>query len=284
MSCNVTTPATNLTGLNVTDIHHEEVSASGFVTGVILSIVADIIIAVSLNIQKYAHNANMDSAGEPIKPFYTIPTWWAGMLLNIGGELGNMFAYGFAPASVVAPVGSVGVVANAVIAVTWLKEPFRGRDGVGLVAVITGVVLVIFGVPEGEAKLNMPVLLHEYYNQAATLSYWIFLCCLVAFFVLYLEPRFARKTIFVWLLLCSGISSMTVIACRGVRLTLWRLTRCRPHPEQAAAAAVQPPGRARHRPPLLAALSEPLPRTAVRLAHSRRRPRLRRRRLRRLHR
>ena len=105
MSCNVTTPATNLTVLNVTDIHHEEVSASGFVTGVILSIVADIIIAVSLNIQKYAQNANMDSAGEPIKPFYTIPTWWAGMLLNIGGELGNMFAYGFAPASVVAPVG-----------------------------------------------------------------------------------------------------------------------------------------------------------------------------------
>lgn len=37
------------------------------------------------------------------------------------GEVGNMLAYGFAPASVVAPVGSVGVFFNEIIAVLFLK-------------------------------------------------------------------------------------------------------------------------------------------------------------------
>ena len=33
-----------------------------------------------------------------------------GRTLTAGGELGNLFAYGFAPAAIVAPVGSVGVL------------------------------------------------------------------------------------------------------------------------------------------------------------------------------
>ena len=36
-----------------------------------------------------------------------------------------MLAYGFAPAAVVAPVGSVGVIVNELIAVFFLKEDFR---------------------------------------------------------------------------------------------------------------------------------------------------------------
>jgi hypothetical protein len=56
-----------------------------------------------------------------VKSYWRIPLWWLGLLLNMGGEIGNMIAYGFAPASVVAPVGSVGVFFNEVIAVVFLK-------------------------------------------------------------------------------------------------------------------------------------------------------------------
>ena len=101
---------------------------------------ADAIIAVSMNVQKYAHNRNQDAKGEPIKHFFKLPLWWAGILMNVFGELGNMFAYGFAPVSLVAPVGSVGVFVNEVIAVTCLGEPFRKRDGIGLLGVVAGVV------------------------------------------------------------------------------------------------------------------------------------------------
>jgi len=34
-------------------------------------------------------------------------TWWIGILLMVLGEAGNFVAYGFAPASVVAPLGKL---------------------------------------------------------------------------------------------------------------------------------------------------------------------------------
>jgi hypothetical protein len=164
---------------------HEGSARRSFWIGVILSIVADAIIAVSLNVQKTAHMRNkvrlctyaricwrwrrvalkigvcqqawtvsvvsvngtplvatqhcarhgcyrlrtairsfppsQGPDGKPKKGYWRIPLWWLGLLLNMGGEIGNMLAYGFAPASVVAPVGSVGVFFNEVIAVVFLK-------------------------------------------------------------------------------------------------------------------------------------------------------------------
>ena len=62
--------------------------------GVILSVIADAIISVSLNLQKHAHNRNWDhAAGKPKRPFTRLPLWWVGMLLNVFGELGNLVAY-----------------------------------------------------------------------------------------------------------------------------------------------------------------------------------------------
>jgi hypothetical protein len=55
--------------------------------------------------------------------------WWGGMVLMALGEMGNFGAYFFAPASLVAPLGTVTVVANAIIAPVCLGEPFRRRDG-----------------------------------------------------------------------------------------------------------------------------------------------------------
>ena len=36
--------------------------------------------------------------------------WWCGITLMVLGEVGNFMAYGFAPASVVAPLGTTTVV------------------------------------------------------------------------------------------------------------------------------------------------------------------------------
>ncbi|EOD38875.1 hypothetical protein EMIHUDRAFT_454529 [Emiliania huxleyi CCMP1516] len=193
----------------------EEAGTSTFMVGVVLSVIADVIIAVSLNVQKTAHMRNEGADGKPVKGMLKLPLWWLGLLLNVGGELGNMLAYGFAPASVVAPVGSVGVVANEVIAVLFLKEPFRWRDAAGLVAIVGGVVLIIVAVPEDPVDLNAVVLQREYYARPAAYGYLIGLWCAVVLFLVHVEPRYAQKSVLVWLLLCSMISSTTVIAARG---------------------------------------------------------------------
>lgn len=53
-----------------------EEPASTMWIGILLSVLADAIIAVSLNIQKLAHNRNADpKTGKPVKPFVKLPLW-----------------------------------------------------------------------------------------------------------------------------------------------------------------------------------------------------------------
>lgn len=57
--------------------------------------------------QKYAH---VRQAQRGSKPYYTSKMWWCGVILMGVGELGNFAAYGFAPASLIAPLGCVSVI------------------------------------------------------------------------------------------------------------------------------------------------------------------------------
>jgi len=59
------------------------------------------------------------------------------------GECGNFLAYAFAPASVVAPLGTVALVSNAIIAPFALKEKFRPQDMLGILFAIAGAIVVV---------------------------------------------------------------------------------------------------------------------------------------------
>ena len=102
--------------------------------GVLLSLIGDIIINIGMNAMKHAHNINTDPATEkPIKHFTLIPWWWVGILGIVGGEVGNLVAYGYAPASIVTPIGSIGVVTNVIITTFVLKEPCTVRIFAGVI-------------------------------------------------------------------------------------------------------------------------------------------------------
>ena len=59
-------------------------------------------------LQKFVHLRNVE---RDVQVHYTREVmWWLGMLLMAVGELFNFMAYGFAPASVVAPLGTTTVV------------------------------------------------------------------------------------------------------------------------------------------------------------------------------
>ncbi|MEQ2311654.1 hypothetical protein AMECASPLE_022581 [Ameca splendens] len=78
-----------------------------YLLGIIISICGNVLISISLNIQKYAH---VRQAQRGSKPYYTSAMWWCGVVLMGIGELGNFAAYGFAPASLIAPLGCVSVI------------------------------------------------------------------------------------------------------------------------------------------------------------------------------
>jgi hypothetical protein len=131
----------------------EEVNGGHLFLGVSFSFFGNLGIAASMCVQKRAHNMIVDD-GDKIK-FYQSPMWWFGMIMNIIGEVGNLLAYGFAPASVVAPVGAVGVVGNCIFAWYFLKEHLGVRDFIGTGVVMIGVILVVVGAPETSHHSSM---------------------------------------------------------------------------------------------------------------------------------
>ena len=70
------------------------------------------------------------------------------------GEAGNFLAYGFAPASIVSPLGVVALVSNCRIAPFMLKETFRRRDFFGVVIAVAGAVTIVLSAKTSETKIG----------------------------------------------------------------------------------------------------------------------------------
>ncbi|KAJ3355360.1 hypothetical protein HDU91_005679 [Kappamyces sp. JEL0680] len=111
------------------------------IIGVAVAILGNILISLALNVQKYAHNSLLitpgtivydsdshydgerrgllpqtlalpeaEAADLPVAGSYlSSKFWWLGVLLMVLGECGNFVAYGFAPAVLVAPLGTVAL-------------------------------------------------------------------------------------------------------------------------------------------------------------------------------
>ena len=88
------------------------------------------------------------------KTYLKSPYWWAGIVLMTVGEAGNFLAYGFAPASIVSPLGVVALVSNCIIAPVLLKERFRQRDFWGVLVAIAGAVTIVLSAKNSETKMG----------------------------------------------------------------------------------------------------------------------------------
>ena len=100
-------------------------------------------------------NKSNSNSGEPDeKNYLRSPYWWLGIVLMVIGEGGNFLAYGFAPASIVSPLGVVALISNCIIAPFMLKEPFRKRDFFGVIVAIAGAVTVVLSANNSNPKLG----------------------------------------------------------------------------------------------------------------------------------
>lgn len=113
----------------------------------------------SLLLPRSSHSTTSKEDGEeevrsPDQQYLSSPYWWLGLVLMSIGECGNFLAYGFAPASIVSPLGVVALISNCVIAPMMLKEPFRGRDLMGVVVSICGAVTVVWSAEKEEVKVG----------------------------------------------------------------------------------------------------------------------------------
>ncbi|TVY75889.1 NIPA-like protein [Lachnellula suecica] len=152
------------------------------------------------------------------------PYWWGGIVLMTVGEAGNFLAYGFAPASIVSPLGVVALISNCVIAPIMLKEKFRLRDFWGVVIAVGGAVTVVLSAKNQEKKLGP----HEILGAITTMEFEIYMGVTIFLIgvLIWASPRYGNKTILIDLGLVGLFGGYTALSTKGVASmlssTLWR--------------------------------------------------------------
>ncbi|KAG0360693.1 hypothetical protein BG005_010159 [Podila minutissima] len=140
--------------------------------------------------------------------------WWAGMTLMILGECGNFLAYGYAQASIIAPLGTVALVSNVILAPLMLREPFRSRDLGGIVIAIIGTVVVVVNSKENEIKLTPEAVIAALLQTQFTVYFIV--CCVLLVILTSLSDTIGPDYIFIDLSIVAIFGGYTVLATKGV--------------------------------------------------------------------
>ncbi|KAJ1981468.1 hypothetical protein H4R34_002062 [Dimargaris verticillata] len=140
--------------------------------------------------------------------------WWIGMALMVSGETGNFLAYGFAPASVVAPLGTVTLITNVFMAPLLLKETVRVRDACGVLLAILGAFVVVSSSKSTDPSLTPDKLWDNITSFASALYYLVTLCLMSVLAVL--SPHWGSRLILVDLGLVALSGGYTVLATKGL--------------------------------------------------------------------
>ncbi|SLM39873.1 Magnesium transporter NIPA [Lasallia pustulata] len=170
---------------------------------------------------KQSEKGNADADG---KTYLSSPYWWAGILLMTVGEAGNFLAYGFAPASIVSPLGVVALVSNCIIAPCLLKERFRQRDFWGVVVAVAGAVTVVLSAKTSEPKMGPD-------DVWSAITRWEFelylgITAVLIIGLIWASGKYGHKTILIDLGLVGLFGGYTALSTKGVASlfsdTLWR--------------------------------------------------------------
>ena len=191
-------------------------SSGGFAYGAILSVCCDIVIAIGLGLQKKGHMRTMAQPEDERGPVFRQPVWVAGLACMIGGEIGNLLAYGDpeTPTAVVTSVGCIGVVANLFISTVFLGEEKRLRDVLGATFVVIGVIIVTVFAPNNPQPLTGEQLNAYLVEWGAIAIYIVYGSGIV---YLYFAVQRIGHTHVVWYILLSAlIGGFTVMSSKPV--------------------------------------------------------------------
>ncbi|KAI9066368.1 DUF803-domain-containing protein [Trametes sanguinea] len=145
--------------------------------------------------------------------------WWLGFLLMNIGELGNFISYAFAPASVVAPLGTFALIANCIFAPLMLGERFRKRDFLGIIIAIIGAVTVVLSANPSDSRLDPRHLIEAITQRPFEIYALVYI---VGIFILtYLsEGPPGRRWVYIDVGICALFGGFTVLSTKAVSTLL----------------------------------------------------------------
>ncbi|KAJ2916521.1 hypothetical protein MD484_g3937, partial [Candolleomyces efflorescens] len=156
-----------------------------------------------------------DTEGDYLKS----KSWWLGFLLMNVGEVGNFISYAFAPASVVAPLGTFALIANCFFAPLMLGEKFRKRDLLGVFIAIIGAVTVVLASNASDTRLDIDGLLHAI-SQLPFIAFSILYIVGVVVLAGLSETPFGRRWVFIDVGLCALFGGFTVLSTKALSTLL----------------------------------------------------------------
>ncbi|KAJ3517552.1 hypothetical protein NLJ89_g438 [Agrocybe chaxingu] len=145
--------------------------------------------------------------------------WWLGFLLMNVGEMGNFISYAFAPASVVAPLGTFALMANCFFAPLLLGEYFRKRDLFGVAIAIIGAVTVVLASNASDTRLDPEALL----RAICQTSFIVYSCTYVVGAITLgtlSEGRLGKRWVFIDVGLCALFGGFTVLSTKALSTLL----------------------------------------------------------------
>jgi len=202
--------------VNYTYTKNDPYKKDELILGCVLSIGGNLLISISLNIQKYVHIKN-NRLQVPLH-YTLLPLWWFGLTLMVFGELGNFVAFGLAPASMVAPLGTTTVIANMVIAVVFLKEKLRPEDIFGTTLALIGACLIVNFSARMQYVMDSAYLTELIIKKPFIIYFILEMIIIIALLVMLY--RFKVTHILVLLGIGSIFASITVITAKGVSALL----------------------------------------------------------------
>ncbi|KNE72038.1 hypothetical protein AMAG_15981 [Allomyces macrogynus ATCC 38327] len=144
--------------------------SSRWVIGVVISVIGGVVLNLGLNLQKLSFR-RAAAIPEPVRPPpYRQPIWVVGFTVWILANLASFVALSFAAQSLIAALGAVSLVANAVAAPVINKEPFGKLDALAIVLISTGTVVIVAFASHDEAEYTLCALM-LFYRRPSVIAY-----------------------------------------------------------------------------------------------------------------
>jgi drug/metabolite transporter (DMT)-like permease len=188
------------------------------VVGIVLAVSSGLFIGVSFVVKKIGllkANVKYDEEAGEGYGYLKNAWWWTGMTLMIIGEVCNFAAYMFVDAILVTPLGALSVVVTTILSAIFLKEKlsFVGKMSCGLA--ILGSVIIALNAPEQSAVSDIQSM-QKFVISPGFLSYTGVVILGCAFTAIWVAPRYGKKTMMVYISICSLIGGLSVVATQGL--------------------------------------------------------------------
>ncbi|XP_019743912.1 NIPA-like protein 3 [Hippocampus comes] len=198
----------------------DEDSYTNNLIGTLLGIFGNVLVSISLNIQKYGH-VTVVGAKDP-RIFYHTKTWWFGFFLAILGEAANFVSYAFAPLSLIVPLNAVSILTSYILGFIFMHEKSKPKDFakrhglsfLGSVLVVGGAYLFVAFGPNTHEKLTAEVVVKHLVGWPVLL--YLVLEIIMFCLLLYFYKQKNANYLVIILLLVALLGSVTVISVKAV--------------------------------------------------------------------